>query len=56
LVGSFQHHPDVDCPDFFAADQFGRKHWLPQFVQPITPPRTMIFPDEVRARRTRCGD
>jgi len=48
VVGSFCVHADVDCAHFLAKDQFGRRHWLPQFLQPITPPRHMIFPDEAK--------
>lgn len=38
---------DLGCEDFLAKDIFGRPHWLPQYLYPLTPPKSMI-PDAER--------
>ncbi len=37
---------DMLCRNFFASNQHHQRHFLPTFLQPMTPPTAMLAPDE----------
>lgn len=48
-LDAFLKTDKFDCSDFLAKDIFGNRHWLPQFLHPLTPPKAMIQdPEEAK--------
>ena len=42
-----QWEAEVGTRDFVATNQYGEHCWLPTFLQPLTPPKPMIHPEEL---------